>query len=78
VRSLFSKTTPTNIRVCEPLATVPDALATMYSWFYVYLDKVLCIPAIKRMIIARFQLPPAKTIFRTDLHDTTAPDELDQ
>ena len=46
--------------------------------FYVYLDKVLCKATIKRMIMAHFHLPLAMTIFQTDLHDTTDPDELDQ
>jgi hypothetical protein len=32
----------------------------------------------KRMIIARLHLPRANTIFQTDLHDTTDPDELNQ
>jgi len=46
--------------------------------FYGYLDKVLCKATIKRMIMAHFHLPLAMTIFQTDLHDTTDPDELDQ
>jgi hypothetical protein len=46
--------------------------------FYGYLDKILCTPAIQRMIIARFHLPRKHTTFQTDLHDTTDPDELDQ
>jgi hypothetical protein len=45
---------------------------------YAYLDKRLCTATIKRMIMAHFHLPRAKTIFQTDLHNTTAPDELDQ
>jgi hypothetical protein len=48
------------------------------SRFYCYLDKVLCTATIKRMIMAHFHLLRAKTIFQTDLHYTTDPDELDQ
>jgi hypothetical protein len=46
--------------------------------FYCFLDTRLCTAAMKRMIIARFHLPRAITIFQTDLHDTTDPDELNQ
>jgi hypothetical protein len=46
--------------------------------FYCYLDKVLCTPKIKRIIRERFHLPHAKTIFQTDVHYTTDPDELDR
>jgi hypothetical protein len=46
--------------------------------FNVYLDKVLCTNPIKRMILAHFHLPRKHTIFRTDLHDTTDPDDLDR
>jgi hypothetical protein len=48
------------------------------SRFYCYLDKLVCIPAIQRMIIARFHLPRKHTTFQTDLHYTIDPDELDQ
>jgi hypothetical protein len=48
------------------------------SRFYGYLDKVVDTPVMKRMIMARFHLPREHTIFQTDLHDTTDPDELDQ
>jgi hypothetical protein len=46
--------------------------------FYVYLDKVLRKPPIKRLIGECFRLPRKHTIFRTDLHYTTDPDELDR
>jgi hypothetical protein len=46
--------------------------------FYIYLDKVLCKATIKHMIMGHFRLPPAMTIFQTDLHYTTDPVELDQ
>jgi hypothetical protein len=46
--------------------------------FYVYLDTVLCTNQIKRMILEHFHLPRKHTSFRTDLHYTTDPDELDR
>jgi hypothetical protein len=44
----------------------------------VYLDKVLCTNTIKRMILEHFHLPRRQTVFRTDVHYTTDPDELDR
>ena len=46
--------------------------------FYCYLDTVLCTPAIERLIMARFHLPRQHTIFQTDRHYATDPDELNQ
>jgi hypothetical protein len=46
--------------------------------YYVYLDQVLCTNPIKRMILEHVHLPWKHTIFRTDRHDTTDPDELDR
>jgi hypothetical protein len=45
--------------------------------FYVYLDKVLGTATIKHMLVERFHLPRKHTIFRTDVHYTTDPDDLD-
>jgi hypothetical protein len=44
--------------------------------FYGYLGTVLCTATIKHMIVERFHLPRKHTIFQTDLHYTTDPDEL--
>jgi hypothetical protein len=46
--------------------------------FYVYLDKVLCTATIKRLIVERFHLPRQQTVFRTDVHYTTDPNDLDR
>jgi hypothetical protein len=46
--------------------------------FYVYLHKVLRKARIKRMIVEPFHLPLKQTVFRTDLHYTTDPDDLDR
>jgi hypothetical protein len=46
--------------------------------FSVYLDKVLCTTPIKRRILEHVHLPRKHTSFRTDLHYTTDPDELDR
>jgi len=46
--------------------------------FYCYLDERLCTATIKRMILEHFHLPRKHTSFRTDLHYTTDPDELDR
>jgi hypothetical protein len=46
--------------------------------FNVYLDKVLCKAPIAYVIVERFHLPRKHTIFRTDLHYTTDPNDLDR
>jgi hypothetical protein len=46
--------------------------------YYVYLDKVLCTATIKHIIVERFHLPRRQTAFRTDVHYTTDPDDLDR
>jgi hypothetical protein len=44
--------------------------------FCVYMDKRLHKPAIKKLILAGFNLPPKQTKFLTDPHYTTDPDDL--
>ena len=46
--------------------------------FYVYMDKVLFTRAIQRAVREAFHLPHAQTQFRTDLHSTTDPNELNR
>jgi hypothetical protein len=46
--------------------------------FHVYLDNVLSKASITRVILERFHLPRKHTSFRTDVHDTTEPDDLDR
>lgn len=46
--------------------------------FYVYMDQVLFTRAIQEVILTAFHLPRVQTQFRTDLHYTTDPDELDR
>jgi hypothetical protein len=46
--------------------------------FYVYLDQVSCKATIKRLIVERFHLPRRQTVFRTDVHYTSNPDDLDR
>jgi hypothetical protein len=46
--------------------------------FYGYLDTVLCTNPIKRMMREYFHLPRKHIIFRTNVHYTTDPDELDR
>jgi hypothetical protein len=48
------------------------------STFCVYMDKRLHKPAIKKLILAGFNLPPKLTKFLTDPHYTTDPDDLDR
>jgi hypothetical protein len=44
--------------------------------FLVYMDKKLHKPTVKKLIMAEFHLPETTTVFRTDSHYTTDPDEL--
>lgn len=46
--------------------------------FCVYMDKVLFTEPIQRAILKAFHLRQAQTRFRTDLHYTTDPRELDR
>jgi hypothetical protein len=46
--------------------------------YYVYPDAVSCTATIKHTIVGRLHLPWRRTVFRTNVHDTTAPDQLDR
>jgi 5-methylthioadenosine/S-adenosylhomocysteine deaminase len=63
---------PQLLRDLRALQERLDVMATMH------LNQVLCKAPIKRKILERFHLPRRQTVFRTEVHYTTDPDELDR